>query len=230
MSATQTDVGKRVDARIEQEKKEIQAEITQAGKTRADAVAEHDAANAKLDKLSDEAIKAEDAGKEFAEGKQKELNDANARTLRAINTVVGVGTKVTRLKAELDALDQPKERERRIAQAERLDGLKATATGKGKGEGKGTRGPTAKDAAAAILRDARKPLHYREITKRGLDSGMFKLKGKTPEATINSMLAVDAKNDGVFVKVDAGVFDLRERVEKATDKAEEPKAKAKVAA
>jgi len=48
---------------------------------------------------------------------------------------------------------------------------------------------TALDAALRVLQEAGGSLHYREITKRVLDAGLWSTEGKTPEATINAQLA-----------------------------------------
>ena len=71
---------------------------------------------------------------------------------------------------------------------------------------------TLKDAARQVLHDADKPLHYEEITKRVLDSGLSQSRSKTPSATLNAILAVDIKRNGArspFVRVTPGVFRLR---------------------
>src|SRR5947209_5372714 len=47
------------------------------------------------------------------------------------------------------------------------------------------------DAAEKVLQAAGSPLHYREITQRILQQGLWQTDGKTPEATINARLAVD---------------------------------------
>lgn len=67
----------------------------------------------------------------------------------------------------------------------------------------------AKDAAYQILKEAGEPLHYKEITKRILDTGLWSTKGKTPEATIISLITVDIKKNGLksrFVRSGKGIF------------------------
>lgn len=62
-----------------------------------------------------------------------------------------------------------------------------------------------------VLKQAGKPLHYKEITERMLSSGIWSSKGKTPEATINAQLAVDIKTKGNtsrFKRHGRGVFGL----------------------
>lgn len=53
-----------------------------------------------------------------------------------------------------------------------------------------------KDIAHSILQEARKPLHYREITNIALEKGLLKSEGKTPWATMNAQLSMDIKNHG----------------------------------
>lgn len=70
---------------------------------------------------------------------------------------------------------------------------------------------SALNAALKVLQDAREPLHYREITRRALESGLWQTSGKTPDATINAQLAVDVKRKGAasaFRKEGRGVFGL----------------------
>jgi len=69
------------------------------------------------------------------------------------------------------------------------------------------------DAAAKVLEDEGKPLHYREITKRIIDYGLWQTAGKTPEATLNANLGKDMKKFGAdsrFVRTGRGIFALRE--------------------
>jgi len=68
------------------------------------------------------------------------------------------------------------------------------------------------DATVAVLTAEGSPLHYREITQRALAQGLIQTDGKTPEATLNAILAVDIKQrsqDSRFVRVKPGVFGLR---------------------
>ncbi|MEP0907528.1 restriction endonuclease [Leptolyngbya subtilissima ST-M1] len=69
------------------------------------------------------------------------------------------------------------------------------------------------DATIAVLTAEGKPLHYKEITQRALTQGLIQTDGKTPEATLNAILAVDIKQKGQtsrFARVKPGVFGLRE--------------------
>ncbi|MCC5849956.1 MAG: restriction endonuclease [Verrucomicrobia bacterium] len=70
-------------------------------------------------------------------------------------------------------------------------------------------------AALKVLQDAGEPLHYQEITRRALDSGLWQTSGKTPDATINAQLAVDIKKKGAasdFRREGRGVFGLNSGV------------------
>ncbi len=67
-------------------------------------------------------------------------------------------------------------------------------------------------AVETVLIDAGEPLHYKEITKRLLQRGLWTTTGQTPDATVNAQLAVDIKRRGEaskFRRADKGVFALR---------------------
>lgn len=85
----------------------------------------------------------------------------------------------------------------------------AAQTGKPAGDGKGTATATADKtkakkrgkvsalaAAETVLREEGKPLHVKEITKRIQAMPDTKLGGKTPEATVGAILAVNVKKTG----------------------------------
>jgi hypothetical protein len=75
-----------------------------------------------------------------------------------------------------------------------------------------TKPATALEAVEAVLAAVGQPLHYAEITKRMLDQGLWKTKGKTPAATVNAQLAVDLIQRGdtsCFQRTGKGVFGLR---------------------
>jgi len=68
------------------------------------------------------------------------------------------------------------------------------------------------DAVEVVLSEAGEPLGYREITRRVLDSDLWKTEGLTPDATIHARLAVDIKDLGTrsrFQRTGPGVFALR---------------------
>ena len=57
------------------------------------------------------------------------------------------------------------------------------------------------DATEAVLRDEGGPLHYREITERILKQRLWTTEGKTPEATVNTALAMDIQERGSGVAI-----------------------------
>lgn len=66
-----------------------------------------------------------------------------------------------------------------------------------------------KDIAYQILKEAGKPLHYREITDIAIKKGLLKSVGKTPWATMNAQLAMDIKNQGTasrFYRAEPGFY------------------------
>jgi restriction system protein len=68
------------------------------------------------------------------------------------------------------------------------------------------------DATAFILEKAGTPLHYRDITEQALERNLIQTEGKTPQASLNAILAVDIKQKGEssrFIRVKPGVFGLR---------------------
>ncbi len=70
---------------------------------------------------------------------------------------------------------------------------------------------TFKQSAIEILKKAKKPLHYTEITRLALESGLLETEGATPEATMNAQIVVDIKNKGAgsdFVRTAPGTFVL----------------------
>ncbi|MCY4252900.1 MAG: winged helix-turn-helix domain-containing protein, partial [Thaumarchaeota archaeon] len=55
---------------------------------------------------------------------------------------------------------------------------------------------TFKEAAAVILREAQKPLHYDVITTRALQGNLIESQGLTPASTMGSILSQDIKENG----------------------------------
>lgn len=67
-------------------------------------------------------------------------------------------------------------------------------------------------AAEVVLKEAGKPLHYKEITQRMLDRGLWQSEGKTPEATVSSTITTNIQKYGAhshFQHTDEGVYALR---------------------
>ncbi|MBI2990400.1 MAG: winged helix-turn-helix domain-containing protein [Candidatus Magasanikbacteria bacterium] len=70
---------------------------------------------------------------------------------------------------------------------------------------------TFKQSALEVLKKAKMPLHYTEITRLALESGILETEGATPEATMGAQLIMDVKNkaDGSdFIKTAPGTFNL----------------------
>ena len=91
---------------------------------------------------------------------------------------------------------------------------------------------TFKDIAYQIIKEAGKPLHYKEITKIALERGWLKTAGKTPEATMNAQLVVDIntkKDKSIFVRTAPSTFVInpatKEVPEKKVEQAVEKKYK-----
>ncbi len=71
---------------------------------------------------------------------------------------------------------------------------------------------SALQAVEKLLAQVGKPLHYRELTRLILERGLWHTTGKTPEATVNALLAVDIKERGsnsTFQRTGEGIFALR---------------------
>src|SRR5271163_686181 len=72
---------------------------------------------------------------------------------------------------------------------------------------------TFSEAAAEVLRQAGKPLHYKEITELAITKNLLSHVGKTPEVTMSHRLTAAIKKDDKEIpitKVRPGVFALRE--------------------
>ena len=70
---------------------------------------------------------------------------------------------------------------------------------------------TFKQSAIEILQKTKKPLHYTEITRLALESGLLETEGATPEATMNAQIVVDIKTKGEgsdFVRIAPGTYAL----------------------
>lgn len=79
---------------------------------------------------------------------------------------------------------------------------------------------TFKDLAFEILKQANKPLHTKEITKRALRMGLV-TEGKTPEATMNAQLIVDVNRLGEksrFIKIGPSTFDINPAYKETANK------------
>jgi restriction system protein len=70
---------------------------------------------------------------------------------------------------------------------------------------------TVMDAVYTVLKDAKEPLHYIEITKKILERSLWKPEGKTPEHTVNAQLVVDINKKGTqskFRRYGPGIYGL----------------------
>ena len=70
-----------------------------------------------------------------------------------------------------------------------------------------------RSAAIKTLKEAGVPLHSKKITKRIMDAGLWRSKGKTPQTTVSACLYSDIKKNGSkspFVQVGAQTFALRD--------------------
>ncbi|MDT9282328.1 MAG: restriction endonuclease [Limnospira sp. PMC 1293.21] len=68
------------------------------------------------------------------------------------------------------------------------------------------------DAAIQVLEDVGSPLHYRKIAEIAIARNLIPTNGKSPEATLNAIIAVEIKQKGDhsrFGKINRGVFGLR---------------------
>lgn len=85
-------------------------------------------------------------------------------------------------------------------------------------------------AAIKILKEAKEPLHYEEITKRALEQNLIETSGATPEATMNAQLSVDIKNKGktsAFIRNKLGFYSLNPNFAEKEEKEEEAEEKIK---
>ena len=70
---------------------------------------------------------------------------------------------------------------------------------------------TYREAAIAILQE-RGPLHYQDLTKAILESGLVDTAGATPAASLSATITVDMRREGrksAFIRIRPGVFGLR---------------------
>ncbi len=69
------------------------------------------------------------------------------------------------------------------------------------------------DAAYIVLKDAGKPLNYKEITTLMIERGLYQTYGKTPSFTVSSRLSEDIRNntyDSRFKKISSGLYTIKE--------------------
>ena len=77
--------------------------------------------------------------------------------------------------------------------------------------GSGFRKNSFKDAAYTILKEAKRPLKFGEISKLAIQRGIIESSGKTPEASMGAQLYTAIKSkDSVFVQLGKNQFGLNE--------------------
>lgn len=68
-----------------------------------------------------------------------------------------------------------------------------------------------KTSAIAILTEADRPLHYKEITRLALEKGILETEGATPDASMNAQIVMDIKHKGKlsdFIKTAPSTYAL----------------------
>lgn len=68
-----------------------------------------------------------------------------------------------------------------------------------------------KTAAIQVLKEAKQPLHVKEITKIALESGILETDGATPEQSMNANISVDIKTKGKasdFIRINPSIYTL----------------------
>jgi Holliday junction resolvase-like predicted endonuclease len=67
------------------------------------------------------------------------------------------------------------------------------------------------NAAIEILTDAKKPLHYKDITKLALNKGILETDGATPESSMNSQIIIQIRKKGAasdFIKTAPSTYSI----------------------
>ena len=81
-----------------------------------------------------------------------------------------------------------------------------------------------KQSAIKILREAKEPLHYEEITKRAIQENLIETSGATPENTMNAQITTDIKlnkEKSPFEKSKRGYFKLNPNYNETEQKVKE---------
>ncbi len=82
-----------------------------------------------------------------------------------------------------------------------------------------------KTAAIEILKEAERPMHYREITQLALDKGILHTNGKTPEDTMNSKLNTEISTLGdasSFIRTARAIFALNPNKQEEKKQSKKP--------
>ena len=120
--------------------------------------------------------------------------------------------KLERLRSRKESLAlEIRELDSEIKEAERTTGLKAGKTAGAAGvvlrrpNARRLNETTVKDAIVELLREKKKPMHYKEITKALLSEGRYKTKSKNFLSTV----AITIMRDKRLKRVEPGVYALR---------------------
>jgi len=79
---------------------------------------------------------------------------------------------------------------------------------------------SALDAVYQVLSQAKKPLHYQEITRLIIDNGLWSTKSEIPEKTVSAELSMEFKKNGEssrFQRVGKGLYSLKNSAKLTTD-------------
>lgn len=195
MPTTDATLEARVVARLDAEKLELDQRV-------ADLTAIRDAAILRLDTAAEScsttAFAVRDritSGKAVTDTQATKALDAASEVRNALKALVADAAAVETATAARKKLDTKAEVSRRVKQAKEYNPQ--------------TDEPISQRAAVElVLMRAGRPLHYREITRIALETGLLRTEGETPEATVSAMLATRSKAGDTFVKVEPGIFDL----------------------
>lgn len=86
---------------------------------------------------------------------------------------------------------------------------------------------TWKDAIEIVLAQSSAPMHYSDITAEVIRQGLKRILGATPDSSVNAHIASSIKHEGIdspYIRVDKGVFALRDSYKPPEIKAHVPAA------
>lgn len=182
---------KRIVARMRDERKQLAAEAVKLAKQRV-----------RLRKQADPKLAR--TGRIFEALGDGAVPDSTERALADMARLATIGRQLSRVNARatevsaaLAKLNSDGELDRRVKHGKKLGATDEPMIGV--------------EAARVVLLHAGRPLRIEEITRDALESGLLRLEGETPVQTISAYLAKSAKKDDVFVRVDPGTYDLKER-------------------
>ena len=201
----------RVTARLTAERATAQSAASAADTAVAKSGTALDTATAKLAKSIEDLT---------TEAKRSAAGTAYKAQGKALNAHMRACAAAAAAHAKFAALSDDKEFARRVKTAKALD----------KKAGSDGTPMSGTDAAEVVLLNAGHAMHYTEITRIALETGIVKLAGKTPVATMGAYLAKATQAGDRFVRVEAGVFDLKARVEAPVEAPAETEVEAPAAA